>query len=137
MSLRRRVLAYVALAAIASCALTTAVAVVLVRHKIASQRATALETQANVLSLVGGAPGALTVGDHVYRVGTGKPKRVRPVLAQAVLSAIGAPGDSEGTVTIAGRGAALRRPLHGARPGGAHARRPAGLRRMAAVPGRA
>jgi two-component system, OmpR family, sensor kinase len=103
-SLRRRVLAYVALAAIASCALTTAVAVVLVRHKIAAQRVTGLETQANVLSVVGGAPGALTVGDHVYRIGTGKPKRVRPVTARTVLSAIGTAGDSEGTITVAGRG---------------------------------
>ncbi len=104
MSLRRRVLAYVALAAIASCALTTAVAVVLVRHRIAAQRVTALETQANVLSVVGGAPGALTVGDHVYRVGTGKPRRVRPVVGRAVVGAIGTAGDSEGTVTVAGRG---------------------------------
>ena len=103
MSLRRRVLAYVALAAIASCALTTAVAVVLVRHRIAAQRVTALETQANVLSLVGGAPGALTVGDHVYRVGGGRPKRVRPVLARAVVGAIDASGDSEGTISVAGR----------------------------------
>ena len=104
MSLRRRVLAYVALAAIASCALTTAVAVVLVRHRIASQRVAALETQANVLAVVGGAPGALTVGDHVYRVGTGRPRRVRPVVARAVVDAIGTAGDSEGTITAAGRG---------------------------------
>jgi two-component system OmpR family sensor kinase len=103
-SLRRRVLAYVALAAIASCALTTVVAIVLVRHKIANQRVSALETQANVLSVVGGAPGALTVGDHVYRVGSGKPRRVRPAVARAVVSAIAAAGDSEGTVTVAGRG---------------------------------
>jgi signal transduction histidine kinase len=103
-SLRRRVLAYVALAAIASCALTTAVAVVLVRHRIASQRVTALETQANVLSVLGGAPGALTVGDHVYRIGTGTAKRVRPVIARTVVSAIGAAGDSEGRITVAGRG---------------------------------
>jgi two-component system, OmpR family, sensor kinase len=103
-SLRRRVLAYVALAAIASCALTTAVAVVLVRHKIADQRVTALETQANVLAVVGGAPGALTAGDHVYRVGSGKPRRVRPVIGRAVVDAIGTAGDSEGTITVAGRG---------------------------------
>ncbi len=103
MSLRRRVLAYVALAAIASCALTTAVAVVLVRHKIASQRVAALETEANVLSVVGGAPGALSVGDHVYRIGTGRPRRVRPAVARAVVNAIAASGDSEGTITAAGR----------------------------------
>ncbi|MGH2893550.1 MAG: sensor histidine kinase [Solirubrobacteraceae bacterium] len=104
MSLRRRVLAYVALAAIASCALTTVVAVVLVRHKIADQRVTALQTQANVLSVVGGAPGALTVGDHVYRVGSGKPRRVRPVLSLAVVDAIATAGDAQGTLTVAGRG---------------------------------
>jgi two-component system, OmpR family, sensor kinase len=102
-NLRRRVFAYVALAAIASCALTTIVAVVLVRHKIAAQRVTSLETQANVLSVVGGAPGALTAGDHVYRVGSGKPRRVRPVLGRAVVDAIGTTGDSEGTVSVAGR----------------------------------
>lgn len=103
MSLRRRVLAYVALAAIASCALTVAVAVVLVRHRIATQRVTALETQANVLSVVGGAPGALRAGDHVYRVGSGKPRRVRPAVSRTVLGAIGPAGDAQGTITIAGR----------------------------------
>jgi signal transduction histidine kinase len=102
-SLRRRVFAYVALAAIASCALTTVVAVVLVRHKISNQRITALETQANVLSVVGGAPGALAVGEHVYRVGTGKPRRVRPAMGRAVVAAIGTTGDAEGTTTVAGR----------------------------------
>ncbi|HXD66105.1 MAG TPA: HAMP domain-containing sensor histidine kinase [Solirubrobacteraceae bacterium] len=104
MSLRRRVLAYVALAAVASCALTTGVAVLLVRHRIASQRVAALETQASVLAVLGGAPGALTVGDHVYRIGTGRPRRVRPVVARAVVGAIDASGDSEGTITVAGRG---------------------------------
>jgi two-component system OmpR family sensor kinase len=102
-SLRRRVLAYVALAAIASCALTTAVAVVLVRHKIADQRVAALETQANVLSAVGGAPGALTAGDHVYRVGSGRPRRVRPAVSRAVVNAIATSGDAQGTITVAGR----------------------------------
>ncbi|MFZ1993051.1 MAG: HAMP domain-containing sensor histidine kinase [Solirubrobacteraceae bacterium] len=104
MTLRRRVLAYVALAAIASCALTTAVAVVLVRHRIADQRVTALKTQADILSVVGGAPGALTAGDHVYRVGSGKPRRVRRAVSRAVVSAIPTGGDAEGTVTVAGRG---------------------------------
>ena len=103
MSLRQRVLAYVALAAIASCALTVAVAAVLVRHRIANQRVAALETQANVLSVVGGAPGALRAGDHVYRVGSGKPRGVRPAVSRAVLSAIGPAGDAEGAITVAGR----------------------------------
>jgi two-component system, OmpR family, sensor kinase len=102
-NLRRRVFGYVALAAIASCALTTVVAVVLVRHRIAAQRVTALENQANVLSVVGGAPGALAAGDHIYRVGSGRPRRVRPVLGRAVVDAIGTTGDAEGTVTVAGR----------------------------------
>jgi signal transduction histidine kinase len=102
-SLRRRVFAYVAAAAITSCALTTVVAVVLVRHRIANQRIAALETQANVLSVVGGAPGALSVGDHVYRVGSGKPRRVRPAVGRAVLAALRTPGDSQGTITVAGR----------------------------------
>jgi two-component system, OmpR family, sensor kinase len=102
-NLRRRVFGYVALAAIASCALTTVVAVVLVRHRIAAQRATALENQANVLSVVGGAPGALAAGDHIYRVGSGRPRRARPVLGRAVVDAIGTTGDAEGRVTVAGR----------------------------------
>ena len=38
MTLRRRVLAYLALAAVASCALTVGVAVVLVRHRLAGPR---------------------------------------------------------------------------------------------------
>ncbi len=134
-SLRRRVLAYVALAAIASCALTTAVAVVLVRHKIADQRVTALETQANVLSVVGGAPGALTAGDHVYRVGSGKPRRVRPAIGRAV---VGRDRDSRrlrGNHHGGRARAALRGPDHPTGTGGAHPQRSSGVRRVAAVPG--
>ena len=103
MTLRRRVLGYLALAAIASCALTVGVAVVLVRHKLATQRTANLEAQANVLALAGGAPGALTAGDHVYRVGAGKPKRVRPRVARLVLSALPTTGDGQGTFSLAGR----------------------------------
>jgi two-component system OmpR family sensor kinase len=102
-TLRRRVLGYLVLAAVASCALTVAVAVVLVRHKIATQRVTALQSQANVLSVVGGAPGALNAGRHVYRVGSGRPRRVRPRVASAVLAAIGTAGDADGTVSVSGR----------------------------------
>jgi methyl-accepting chemotaxis protein len=103
-TLRRRVLAYVALAAIASCALTVAVAVVLVRHRVAAQRVTALETQADLVSVAGGAPGALRAGDHVYRVGSGRPRRVPPAVSQAVLGSIGTTGgDAEGTVAVGGR----------------------------------
>ncbi|MGO9955885.1 MAG: sensor histidine kinase [Solirubrobacteraceae bacterium] len=103
MTLQRRVLRYLALGAIASCALTVGVAAVLVRHRIAAQRLSALAAQAGLLSLVGGAPGALTAGDHVYRVGTGQPRRVLPVVALAVLSAIAAPADSQGTISVYGR----------------------------------
>jgi signal transduction histidine kinase len=103
MSLRRRVLAYLALAAVASCALTVAVAVVLVRHRLATQRAANLQAQASVVALVGGAPGALRAGEHVYRVGTGKPRRVRPRVAEAVLAALPTTGNSEGSLTVDGR----------------------------------
>jgi signal transduction histidine kinase len=102
-TLQRRVLGYLALAAVASCVLTVGVGVVLVRHRLASQRLTNLEAQANVLALAGGAPGALTAGEHVYRVGTGKPKRLRPRVGAAVLDAIPSTGDTEGTVSVAGR----------------------------------
>jgi signal transduction histidine kinase len=103
LTLQRRVLGYLALAAIASCVLTVGVGVVLVRHRLAAQRVANLEAQASVLALVGGAPGALTAGDHVYRVGTGKPKQVRPIVSHAVLVAIPAAGDAEGTVSVVGR----------------------------------
>ena len=103
MSLRRRVLAYLALAAVASCALTVGVAVVLVRHRLAGQRASNLRAQANVLALAGGAPGALRAGEHVYRVGAGQPKRLRPRVASAVLAALPTTGNGEGSVTVLGR----------------------------------
>jgi two-component system OmpR family sensor kinase len=101
-TLQRRVLGYLALAAAASCALTVGVAVILVRHRIADQRVAALESQANLLAVAGGAPGALSAGQHVYRLGTGKPKRVRLLVAEAVVDAI-APDDSQGTITVGGR----------------------------------
>jgi signal transduction histidine kinase len=102
-TLRRRVLGYLALAAVASCALTVGVAVVLVRHRLAAQRSANLQAQANVLALAGGAPGALAAGDHVYRVGAGKPRRVRPRVAAAVVAALPAAGDGEGSVSVRGR----------------------------------
>jgi two-component system sensor histidine kinase BaeS len=102
MTLQRRVLGYLALAAIASCALTVAVGVVLVRHKIASQRLAALETQADVLAVLGGAPGALGAGEHVYGVGSGRARRLGPIRAAAVLAAIPASGDAQGTVSVIG-----------------------------------
>jgi two-component system, OmpR family, sensor kinase len=103
MTLQKRVLRYLALAAIASCALTFGVGVILVRNKIASQRLAALASTANALALVGGAPGALTIGNHVYRMGSGRPIRVRPRAEQAVLAAIPSRGSGAGTISVLGR----------------------------------
>jgi two-component system, OmpR family, sensor kinase len=104
MTLRRRVFAYVAAAAAASCALTVAVGVLLVRHEISTQRMAALERQANLLATVGGAPGALGAGQHVYVVGARRPRRLGPVRSAAVLASIPASGESQGTVNVRGRG---------------------------------
>jgi len=103
MTLQRRVLAYLALVAIASCALTVAVGVLLVEGRIASQRLSALETQADVVASVGGPPGALAPGDHVYAVGTGRARRLRPRATAAILSAIPASPAGQGTVDVGGR----------------------------------
>jgi two-component system OmpR family sensor kinase len=92
-------LVYLALAAIASCALTVAVAVILVRERIASQRVSALETQAGVVA----ATGAALTGERVYGVGTGHPRRLGPRRTALVLAAVPASAPTEGTVTVAGR----------------------------------
>ncbi len=102
-TLRRRVLAYVALAATASCALTVVVAVALVRHRVASQQMTALERQTDVVAAIGDVPGVLGPGAHVYGVGNGTPRRLGARRAAAVLAAIGASGNSRGTITVGGR----------------------------------
>ena len=88
MRLQRRVLGYLAAAAIASCVLTVGVGVVLVRHQIAKQRLSTLEAQADLVAAVGGAPGALTPGDHVYRVGSGRPRRLGPRAQALVLATL-------------------------------------------------
>ena len=98
MTLQRRVLAYLALAAIASCALTVVVAVVLVRHRISTQRITALETQADALAAL-----ALSPGDHVYSVASGRARLLGAARASAVLASIPPTGDMQGSVTVAGR----------------------------------
>jgi two-component system sensor histidine kinase BaeS len=98
MTLRRRVLGYLALAATASCALTVGVAVVLVRHRISTQRMANLEQQVNVV-----AAAELSPGDHVYRVGGGRPRLVPATRSEAVLAAIPATGDVEGIVTLKGK----------------------------------
>jgi signal transduction histidine kinase len=103
MRLRRRVLGYLAAAAIASCVLTVGVGVVLVRHQIAKQRLSTLEAQTDLVAAVGGAPGALTPGDHVYRVGTGRPRRLGPRAQAVVLAALPSAGAGEGTIEVAGR----------------------------------
>jgi signal transduction histidine kinase len=100
MSLRGRLFAHLALVAIVSCALTVVVGVVLVRHRVADQRAAQLQNQATVVALVGGAPGARRAGEHVYRVGTRRPRRARPALARAVLAAVPAAGDAQGTIQV-------------------------------------
>jgi signal transduction histidine kinase len=105
MSLRSRMLAYLSLVAIASCALTVAVGIVLVRHRIADQRLTQLRNQATVLALVGGAPGARRAGEHVYRVGSGRARRVTGSPRRAVLVAIPRTAEAQGTIHI--RGAAI------------------------------
>jgi two-component system OmpR family sensor kinase len=102
-NLQRRVLAYLALAAIASCALSFGVAVILVRHRISAQRLSSLESQAAVLALVGGAPGALAAGEHVYRVGNGRPRPVGPRARAAVLARIPSSGDAQGTIQLTRR----------------------------------
>jgi two-component system sensor histidine kinase BaeS len=98
MTLRRRVLGYLALAAIASCALTVGVAVVLVRHRISSQRVANLEQQADVL-----AAAVLFPGEHVYHVGAGRPRLLRPPRSDAVVAAIPATGDVQGTAAVNGK----------------------------------
>jgi signal transduction histidine kinase len=101
--LQRRVLGYLALAAIASCALTVIVGVVLVRRQIASQRLSALEAQADLVATVGGPPAARQPGDHVYRVTAGRARRVNARIARAVLRGIPPAGSSQGSADVAGR----------------------------------
>jgi len=102
-SLHRRVLGYLAFAAIASCALTVGVGVVLVRQRIGAQRMVALERQADVLVSAGILPGALGPGDHVYGLVRGRPRRLRFARAQRVMDAVPA-GEGRGTVDLGGRG---------------------------------
>ena len=108
MTLRRRVFAFVAIAAIASCVLTVGVAALLIRHQVAAQRMTALEREADLVATVGGARGALSPGPHVYALaaGTGattRPRRLGAVRAALVLAAIPQSTDTQGTVTVRGR----------------------------------
>ena len=102
MRLQRRVLGYLAAAAIASCVLTVGVGAILVRRQIGRQRLATLEAQAALVAAVGGPPGALSPGDHVYRVGSGQPRRLGVLAREAVLAAL--PQDSrDGRIELAGR----------------------------------
>ncbi|MBV8221537.1 MAG: HAMP domain-containing histidine kinase [Solirubrobacterales bacterium] len=119
MRLQRRVLGYLAAAAITSCVLTVGVGVVLVRRQVGRQRLATLEAQAALVAAVGGPPGALSPGDHVYRVGSGQPRRLGALAREAVLAALpsstaGADagtgtgtgtgtGDGDGTIDVGGR----------------------------------
>jgi two-component system OmpR family sensor kinase len=101
-SLRRRVLAYLALAAIVSCALTVGFGVVLVRHHVARQALQQLRTTANVVALVGGPPGARRAGTHVYRVDARRLHRAGSRFSAAVVTAVGPTLDSAGTIHVRG-----------------------------------
>lgn len=102
MSLRRRVLAYLALAAIVSCTLTVAFGVVLVRRHVARQALTQLRSTADVVAVVGGPPGARRAGDHVYRVDARRLHAAGPRFTAAVLAAVGPKLDSEATIHVHG-----------------------------------
>ena len=127
MSLRTRVLLYLALAAIASCTLTVGFGVVLVRHHVATQQLTQLRAQADLLADAGGHPLAQRAGTHVYRTDarTGAVARARagrrtatrlrrrgrqvPGLASvrfatAVEQAVGSTTDGQGTIHVRGIG---------------------------------
>ena len=104
MTLQRRVLRYLALAAVASCALTVGVAVVLIRLRVQEQRLSSLSGLADALAAGGGAGQALGPGDHVYlfRARRG-PLQLRGLRRAAVLAAVPPGGDSEGNITVAGQ----------------------------------
>jgi two-component system OmpR family sensor kinase len=101
-TLQKRVLGYLALIAVISCALTMLTAIVLLRERAAAQRLSALQAQASGLAVVGVAREAVGPGSYVYRVIAGRPRRVRPRIREAVLRAV-PPGDGHGTIAVAGR----------------------------------
>jgi two-component system OmpR family sensor kinase len=101
-TLRRKVFGYVVAAALVSCALTVAVAVVLVRREVARQRLIALEHQADLVSAVGGIPGALRPGEHVYWVSGRHPRRIAAPRAVLIVARIPDLSQGQGRVTVAG-----------------------------------
>lgn len=102
MTLRRRVLGYMALATIASCTLTVVVAVVLVRHQVASRRLANMENQAQVLTLAGVGSGAHRADERVFRVGSGRPRRVAAPVAAAILARLPPVGAAQGRIEVSG-----------------------------------
>lgn len=108
-TVRGRVLAYLALASIASCALTVTVGVLLVRHRVSAQRMAALESQANTL-----AANSAASGDLVYRVTNAHTRRLGPLASVVVLAAIPAAANGQGTATVDGHSI-----LYAARPSAA------------------
>ncbi len=97
MTLRGRVLAYMAFAAVASCALTVAVAAILVRHRISQQRLGALVVQADTAASADSLPGT-----RVYRIGAAHPRVVALARARAVLAAVPSSEVAQGTTTVDG-----------------------------------
>ncbi len=103
MTLQRRVLGYLVLAALVSCALTVAVGIVLVRHRLSTQRMTNLQAQAELLAAATTRSSAAAgFGDRVYRVGARGALPLRPARTAAVLAALPATGADHGTVTVDG-----------------------------------
>jgi two-component system sensor histidine kinase BaeS len=96
-TLRRRVLGYLALAAVTSCLLTVAVAVILVRHRVSAQRMTALVAQADAAAALDTLPET-----RVYRIGARHPVVVPARRASAVLSAVPNTDVAQGTVNVDG-----------------------------------
>ncbi len=98
MTLQRRVLAYVALAALASCALTVGVAVVLVRHRVEAQQETQLQRSAAAFA---DGLGAGISRREVFRF-TPRPAFLGPRASALFLAAI-PPGSGDGTAQFRGR----------------------------------
>ncbi len=93
---------YVVVVAIAACLLTVGVGVVLVRHRLAAGQLSALEREAGTVAAVLDRRGPLAAGERVFRVGSGRPLRVRPALARDVLERVASPLRSQGTITLDG-----------------------------------
>ena len=102
MSLQRRVLGYLALAAVASCVLTVGVAIVLVRQRVAAQRDAALIAEADFLASAAAGRGPPGPAEQVFRLSRRRPVRLGPARSARVLAALPR-GDGLGTITLAGR----------------------------------